>query len=105
MYWLKKRAAVTQKFSQVMDTLQSRVLTASQTLNQVTGYTSIEAIKADNEALEASLAAAHARLRAARQAYKSSNARRAATQREEVRRRSEENARLRRELLGQGGAP
>lgn len=73
---------MTQKFSQIMDTLQSRVLNASQTLNQVTGYSSIEAIKADNDALESSLANAHAKLRAARQAYKSSNSRRAATQRE-----------------------
>lgn len=65
-----------------MDTLQSRVLTASQTLNHVTGYSSIESIKADNDRLEAALATAHADLRAARAAYKSSNARRAASQRE-----------------------
>ena len=65
-----------------MDTLQSRVLTASQTLNQVTGYSAIESIKADNDRLEAALATAHADLRAARAAYKSSNARRAASQRE-----------------------
>ena len=73
---------VKEKFSQVMDNLQSRVLTASKTLNEMTGYTSIESIKAENEVLETSLAEAHARLRAARHAYKSSNAKRAATQRE-----------------------
>ena len=71
-----------EKFSELMDTLQSRALTASQTLNDLTGYTGIEAIKAENDILEKSLADAHARLRAARHAYKSSNAKRATTQRE-----------------------
>jgi sensitive to high expression protein 9 len=65
-----------------MDTLQSRALTASQTLNDVTGYSGIEAIKAENTKLESALAEAHERLRAARAAYKSSNTKRAATQRE-----------------------
>lgn len=65
-----------------MDTLQDRTLTASHKLNEMTGYTSIEAIKAENAQLETDLADAHARLRHARQAYKSSNAKRAATQRE-----------------------
>lgn len=65
-----------------MDNLQSRVLNASQTLNEMTGYTSIETIKADNDALESSLAEAHARVRASRLAYKTSNAKRATTQRE-----------------------
>ncbi|PHH85771.1 hypothetical protein CDD83_11193 [Cordyceps sp. RAO-2017] len=65
-----------------MDNVQARVLTASHTLNDITGYSAIEAIKADNESLEAQLAAAQARVRAARQAYKTSNTRRATTQRE-----------------------
>ncbi len=45
--------------------------------------------------------ASHALLEAQLAQYRS----RAATGREEVRRRNEENARLRRELLGQGGTP
>ena len=57
-------------------------MTASQTLNDVTGYSGIEAIKAENTKLEADLAAAHERLRLARGAYKTSNTKRAATQRE-----------------------
>jgi sensitive to high expression protein 9 len=73
---------MNQKFSEIMDNVQSRVLTASKTLNEMTGYTSIEAIKADNAALEISLADAQARVRSARQAYKTSNSKRAATQRE-----------------------
>jgi sensitive to high expression protein 9 len=65
-----------------MDTLQNRAMNASQTLNDITGYTSIEAIKRQNAVIETQLAEAHDRVRNARQAYKTSNASRAATQRE-----------------------
>jgi sensitive to high expression protein 9, mitochondrial len=65
-----------------MDNLQSRVLVATQTLNDLTGYSAIEAIKASNAKLEADLARAQADLRQARQHYKAVNARRASTQRE-----------------------
>jgi sensitive to high expression protein 9 len=65
-----------------MDNLQSKVLNASQKLNEITGYTSIDAIKMENEQLEQRLAEAQARVRAARQAYKTSNNKRASTQRE-----------------------
>lgn len=77
-----RRSALDQKFGQVMDNLQARVLTASHAINDMTGYSAIEAIKADNESLEAQLAAAQARVRTARQAYKTSNTKRATTQRE-----------------------
>ncbi|PHH64388.1 hypothetical protein CDD81_4609 [Ophiocordyceps australis] len=77
-----RRAPLTQKFSHVMDNLQSRVLTASSTLNDITGYSGIENIKADNELLEQQLADAQSRVRTARQAYKTSNTRRATTQRQ-----------------------
>ncbi|KAH8761957.1 Mdm33 family-domain-containing protein [Diaporthe sp. PMI_573] len=77
-----RRSAASQNFSQIMDNLQSRVLVASQTLSDLTGYTAIEAIKASNAALEADLARAQADLRRARQHYKAVNARRASTQRE-----------------------
>lgn len=78
----KQRSAINRKFSSVMDNVQARVLTASQTLNDITGYTSIDAIKAENEGLEKALADAQERVRVARQTYKSSNSKRAATQRE-----------------------
>lgn len=65
-----------------MDTLQARMLTASQKLNDITGYTSIDGIKAENETLETQLAEAQARVREARVTYKTSNGKRAATQRE-----------------------
>lgn len=58
------------------------MLVASQTLNDLTGYSAIEAIKATNAALEADLTRAQADLKRARQHYKAVNARRASTQRE-----------------------
>ncbi|KAJ9151487.1 hypothetical protein NKR19_g4941 [Coniochaeta hoffmannii] len=65
-----------------MDTLQSRLLLATQTLNDLTGYSSIEKIKRQNDQLERELADAQSRLAAARAAYKSLNTLRASTQRE-----------------------
>ncbi|KAL3965672.1 hypothetical protein ACCO45_002676 [Purpureocillium lilacinum] len=78
----RRRSDLNQQFSHLMDNLQSRVLTASHTLNDITGYSSIEGIKAENEALEVQLADAQSRVRSARQAYKTSNTKRATTQRE-----------------------
>ena len=65
-----------------MDDLQTRFLNATQTINDLTGYSAIEAIKAKNNTLESDLAAAQVRLRTARQDYKSLTSHRAATQRE-----------------------
>lgn len=77
-----RRTLVTKKLSEIMDNLQARSLNATRTLNDVTGYSSIEHIKIQNAKLEDALADAHERVRNARQAYKSSNTKRAATQRE-----------------------
>ncbi|KPM45414.1 Sensitive to high expression protein 9, mitochondrial [Neonectria ditissima] len=77
-----RRGDMTQRFSHIMDNLQTRALNASQTLNDITGYTGIEAIKAQNAELEKALADAHERVRNARLAYKTSNTKRAGTQRE-----------------------
>lgn len=77
-----RRSSASQNFAQVMDNLQSRVLVASQALNDLTGYSAIESIKAANARLESDLAAAQANLRRARQHYKAVNAQRAGTQRE-----------------------
>ncbi|KAB5539584.1 Mdm33 family-domain-containing protein, partial [Coniochaeta sp. 2T2.1] len=76
------RPALQARFSTFMDTLQTRVMTASQRLNDLTGYSSIESIKRSNEILESSLHAAQARLREARSNYKTLNNHRASTQRE-----------------------
>lgn len=65
-----------------MDNLQSRAVTATQTINDLTGYSAIEAIKKQNILLEQEHAASQQRLRAARQNYKSLTTHRASTQRE-----------------------
>jgi sensitive to high expression protein 9 len=65
-----------------MDNLKSRAVTATQKINDLTGYSAIEAIKLQNTQLEHDHAAAQRRLRAARHDYKSLTAHRAATQRE-----------------------
>lgn len=77
-----RRTHLSQNFSAFMDTLQSRVLVASQTLNDLTGYSAIEAFKAHNAQLETDLATAQQTLRRARAHYKAVNAQRASTQRE-----------------------
>ncbi|PFH61922.1 hypothetical protein XA68_15795 [Ophiocordyceps unilateralis] len=77
-----RRSALNRKLGNVMDNLQSRVLTASHTLNDITGYSAIETIKTENQNLENRLATAQERVRTARQAYRSSNTKRSATQRE-----------------------
>ncbi|KAK0661219.1 Mdm33 family-domain-containing protein [Cercophora samala] len=76
------RHPLSAKFSAFMDQFQSRVLVATQTLNDLTGYSAIEAIKARNAQLESALDSAQARLREARQNYKSLTTHRASTQRE-----------------------
>jgi sensitive to high expression protein 9 len=65
-----------------MDNLQSRAVMATQTLNDLTGYSAIEAIKKRNSELESLLSTAQHRLREARHNYKALTSHRAATQRE-----------------------
>ncbi|EFX05731.1 mitochondrion biogenesis protein [Grosmannia clavigera kw1407] len=76
------RTRLGAQFSRVMDELQGRVLVASQTLNDLTGYSAIEQIKARNAELESELAAAQTDLHVARREYQAVNERRAGTQRE-----------------------
>jgi len=77
-----RRSQLSARFSAWMDDLQSRAIHATQTINDLTGYSAIEAIKAKNSRLEADLATAQERLRDARQNYKALTSHRAATQRE-----------------------
>lgn len=65
-----------------MDNFQTRLLTATQTLNDLTGYSAIEQIKRQNAQLEVAHGAAQTRLRDARHNYKSLTMHRASTQRE-----------------------
>ncbi|KAF4778671.1 She9/Mdm33 family protein [Colletotrichum scovillei] len=74
--------ALSEKLSHLMDTAQTRLLTASTTLNTLTGYAPIEEIKRQNTLLETRLAQAQDLVRTARTTYKTTNAKRATTQRE-----------------------
>ncbi|EFQ34734.1 She9/Mdm33 family protein [Colletotrichum graminicola] len=74
--------ALSEKLSHLMDTLQTRLMTASTTLNTLTGYAPIEVIKDQNTLLENRLAEAQSLVRTARATYKTTNAKRATTQRE-----------------------
>ncbi|KAI6464051.1 hypothetical protein MCOR17_005470 [Pyricularia oryzae] len=73
---------LTARLTNAIDNLQTRLLAGQQTLNDLTGYSSIEQIKHQNAELETQLAAAQDHLRHARQAYKTAHSARASTQRE-----------------------
>lgn len=62
--------------------MQARMLTASKTLNDLTGYSDIERIKIQNDRLESRLQAAHETLRQARTTYKTTTSQRSTTQRD-----------------------
>jgi sensitive to high expression protein 9 len=81
-YLEDRRNHLSARFSAFMDDFQTRVLHATQTINDLTGYSAIEAIKRRNTELETAHAAAQERLRAARHAYKALTSHRASTQRE-----------------------
>ncbi|KAK3502478.1 sensitive to high expression protein 9-like protein, mitochondrial [Neurospora crassa] len=76
------RARLSARFSTIMDNFQTRLLTATQTLNDLTGYSAIEQIKRKNAELEVAHGQAQSRLRDARHNYKSLTMHRASTQRE-----------------------
>ncbi|KKA30405.1 hypothetical protein TD95_005067 [Thielaviopsis punctulata] len=76
------RKILSERFSVFMDNVQNRLVHASATLNTLTGYTPIEAIKHSNAQLETALADAQRRVRSARSHYKTMHTRRAATQHE-----------------------
>ncbi|KAI1482282.1 Mdm33 family-domain-containing protein [Daldinia eschscholtzii] len=77
-----RRSALNRSLSTFMDRAQTTLFAASQRINDLTGYSGIETLKSQISGLEAELAAAQARLHAARSAYKSAVASRSATQRE-----------------------
>ncbi|KAI8629473.1 hypothetical protein F5Y19DRAFT_484848 [Xylariaceae sp. FL1651] len=77
-----RRSALNQSLSAFMDRAQTTLFAASQRINHLTGYSSIESLKDAISALEAQLGAAQSHLTRARAAYKSAVSDRAATQRE-----------------------
>jgi sensitive to high expression protein 9, mitochondrial len=77
-----RRLAITKRFSHLMDHLQGNIFIASQRINDLTGYSGIEALKTRISALEARVQAAQEAVRSSRLTYKTTVADRAATQRE-----------------------
>jgi len=77
-----RRLAVTKRFSSLMDHLQGNIFIASQRINDLTGYSGIEALKSRISALESRVEAGQEAVRSARITYKTTVADRASTQRE-----------------------
>ncbi|KAI9053086.1 hypothetical protein LZ554_003355 [Drepanopeziza brunnea f. sp. 'monogermtubi'] len=77
-----RRLAVTKRFSHIMDHLQGNIFIASQRINDLTGYSGIEALKSRITALEIQVTEAQDAVRSARLTYKTTVADRASTQKE-----------------------
>ena len=77
-----RRTEVSKRFSHLMDNFQSNIFVASQRLNDLTGYSGIEALKKEIEAQEATVQSTRQALKDARAKYASTVATRSATQRE-----------------------
>ncbi|KAI0525971.1 hypothetical protein F5B22DRAFT_262331 [Xylaria bambusicola] len=77
-----RRSALNQSLTSFMDRAQTTLFVASQRINDLTGYSSIETLKSQISDLEEQLRAAQSHLTATRSAYKSAVSDRAATQRE-----------------------
>jgi sensitive to high expression protein 9 len=77
-----RRSAATKKLSHLMDHLQGNIFIASQRINDLTGYSGIEALKTRITELENRVETAQELVRSSRTQYKNTVAERAATQRE-----------------------
>ncbi|KAI1810112.1 Mdm33 family-domain-containing protein [Poronia punctata] len=77
-----RRSALNQSLSAFMDRTQTALFSASQRINDLTGYSSIESLKSQISTLESQLRAAQSHLTDSRSAYKSAVSERASTQRE-----------------------
>jgi sensitive to high expression protein 9 len=77
-----RRSEVSKRFSHLMDNLQSNIFVASQRLNDLTGYSGIEALKKEIEAQEARVQSTRAAVKQARSTYSAAVATRSTTQRE-----------------------
>ena len=77
-----RRSAASKRLSNFMDNMQSNLVHASQRLNDLTGYSGIEALKASIAAQECRVDECQEAVRQARQTYKTTVADRAASQRE-----------------------
>ncbi|KAI9374153.1 Mdm33 family-domain-containing protein [Aspergillus egyptiacus] len=81
-YLEERRSQLSKQFTTMMDNLQSNVFVAGQRLNDLTGYSSIEALKRSIHEQEERLRAARLRVRAAKDAYAAAINRRSTSQRE-----------------------
>ncbi|KAL2108423.1 hypothetical protein VUR80DRAFT_3816 [Thermomyces stellatus] len=77
-----RRTPLAARFSSFMDNLQDRYVSGLQAFNSLTGYSSIEAITANNVRLEKTLGEARKTMRAARQHLQETSARQVSTQRD-----------------------
>lgn len=77
-----RRTELSKRFSHLMDNVQANIFVASQRLNDLTGYSGIEALKKEIEAQEATVQSNRAAVREARATYAAAVATRSATQRE-----------------------
>ncbi|KAL2865708.1 putative mitochondrion biogenesis protein (She9) [Aspergillus lucknowensis] len=81
-YIENRRSQLSKQFTTMMDNLQSNVFVAGQRLNDLTGYSSIEALKRSIYEQEERLRAARIRVRSAKDAYAAAINRRSTSQRE-----------------------
>ena len=77
-----RRTRASKHFTHVMDNLQSKIFIANQRLNDLTGYSGIESLKASIETQEALASETRATVREAKDAYTTAIAQRSASQRE-----------------------
>jgi sensitive to high expression protein 9 len=77
-----RRSQLGKRFSHIMDNLQGNIFIASQRINDLTGYSGIEALKSRISKLEQRVSDAQEAVRSSRLTYKTTVADRAATQRE-----------------------
>ncbi|BCS20219.1 putative mitochondrion biogenesis protein (She9) [Aspergillus puulaauensis] len=81
-YLEDRRSQFSKQFSTVMDNVQSNVFVAGQRLNDLTGYSSIEALKRSIHEQEDRLRTARVKVRTAKEAYAAAINRRSTSQRE-----------------------
>ncbi|KAL4912406.1 Mdm33 family-domain-containing protein [Aspergillus aurantiobrunneus] len=81
-YLENRRSQFSKQFSTVMDNMQSNIFVAGQRLNDLTGYSSIEALKKSIHEQEERLRAARLQVRIAKDSYAAAINRRSTSQRE-----------------------
>ncbi len=77
-----RRTELSRRFSHLMENVQSNIFVASQRLNDLTGYSGIEALKKEIENQEENVQSTRRAVKEARTAYSSAVATRSTTQRE-----------------------